>query len=188
MKTSFKGFIATVVLLLFGANLLLIGQANKQTEQVGQVGQVTQAGQVSQAGPERKVGQVRQAGQTDNTEFKLSKTINLNGESEKVEIIIPVTEKITGLSIKISSITIAGEITIEVYDPAGEKMGNYSVGSQNSIKVVGKTYNPTQNESVAGEITKSVIFPKIGNWTVNVVPKNAKGSISLESIQSSLKR
>jgi len=172
MKTSLKGFTASLVLLLLGTNLIT-GQINSQAKQVSKASLAGQAGQ---------------ANQTDNTEFKLTKTINLNGESEKVEIIIPVAEGKIGLTIKISSVIVGGELTIEVYDPTGEKMGNYSVGSQNSIKIVGKTYNPTQSDAISGQITKSVLFPNIGNWKINVIPKNAKGSIDLESIQSSLKR
>jgi hypothetical protein len=134
------------------------------------------------------VGQTnKQTGQADHTDFKLSKTINFNGESDKVEIIIPVTDRNIGLIIKIFSLIITGELTIEIFDPTGEKMGNYSVSSQNSIKIVGKTYNPTQSEAISGEITKSVISPNIGNWKVNVMPKNAKGRIDLESIQTSEK-
>jgi hypothetical protein len=159
MKTSFKGFTVTFFFLLISANLLM--------------------------GQTKKNGQIEQ---TDKTEFKLKKTIDLVAESGKVEIKIPVSEKKNGLSIKISSEIFKGELTIEIYDPTDEKMGNYTVGSQNSIKVVGKTYNPTQSEPVAGEITKVIEFPKIGTWTVNVIPKNAVGKISLESIQYSFKR
>jgi hypothetical protein len=134
-------------------------------------------------------GQTKKAsGQIDRTEFSLHKSINFNGENEKIEISVQVSESNNILKLIISSIVITGELTIEVYDPTGEEQGKYSVGSQNSLKTTGKTYNPTKNETVSGKISKLVESPIIGDWKIIVIPKNAKGTLNIDSDQSSVKK
>lgn len=130
----------------------------------------------------------KQSGQIDKTEFSLHKTINFDGENEKIEISIQVTETNNVLKLLISSIVHTGELTIQVFDPTGEEQGKYSVGSQNSIKTTGKTYNPTQNETVTGRISKLVESPIIGDWKIIVIPKNAKGTLNIDFDQSSIKK
>lgn len=130
----------------------------------------------------------RETKQIDHTEFSLSKTINLNGESDQIEVTIPISDNKVALSILIASIVWAGELTIEVYDPTGEKLGNYSVGSQNSIKTNKTGSDPTKKETVTGQITKTVEFPITGNWKVLIIPKNAKGTLDIKSNQISMKR
>lgn len=64
--------------------------------------------------------------QIDKTTFNLSRRITLKGESEKLEILLPVSGPIVVFETKISSEILEGELTIEIYDPNGEKQGNYS--------------------------------------------------------------
>ncbi|MBK7625991.1 MAG: hypothetical protein IPJ16_02115 [Bacteroidales bacterium] len=130
----------------------------------------------------------KQTGQIDRTEFSLHKSISFNGENEKIEILIQVTESNNVLKLMISSIVFSGELTIEVFDPTGEEQGKYSVGSQNSLKTTGKTNNPTQNETVSGKISKLVESPIKGDWKIIVIPKNVKGSLNIDSDQSSIKK
>jgi hypothetical protein len=130
----------------------------------------------------------KQTGQIDRTEFNLHKSISFNGENEKIEILIQVSESNNVLKLMISSIVFSGELTIEVFDPTGEEQGKYSVGSQNSLKTTGKTYNPTQNETVSGKISKLVESPITGDWKIIVIPKNVKGSLNIDSDQSSIKK
>jgi len=124
--------------------------------------------------------------QIDHTEFTLLKTINLNGESDQIEVNIPISNRKIALSLTISSSVWAGELTIEVYDPTGEKLGNYSVGSKKSIQTNKAVTEPTKNDSVRGQITKSVEFPMTGDWKVLIIPKNAKGTLDIKSNQSSV--
>jgi len=130
----------------------------------------------------------KQSGQIDRTEFSLHKMINFNGENEKIEISLQVSESNNVLKLKISSIVVTGELTIEVFDPTGEEQGKYSVGSQNSIKTTGKTFNPTQDETVTGQISKLVESPIIGDWKIIVIPKNVKGTLNIDFDQSSIKK
>lgn len=130
----------------------------------------------------------KQSGQIDRTEFSLHKTIIFDGENEKIEISIQVTERNNVLKLLISSTVITGELTIQVFDPTGEEQGKYSVGSQNSIKTTEKTSNPTQNEKATGRISKSVESPIIGDWKIIVIPKNVKGILNIDFDQSSIKK
>ena len=124
--------------------------------------------------------------QTDKTVFDLNKEISLKGESNLVEVLIPVNEQNIQLFINISTIVLGGELTIQLFDPSGEKHGNYSVGSQNSIKVEGKTYNPTSNETVTGQISKSIRYPINGNWKINIIPKTVTADISIKTKQATI--
>jgi hypothetical protein len=121
----------------------------------------------------------------DNTTFTLLRKITLNGESSKLEIILPVADRIWNFTIKISSEIKEGELTIEIYDPSGEKQGNYSIDSQSSLKPnkTEKTANPNVKEIVTGQISKSIDFPKNGNWKIAIIPKNAKGNLEIASNQ-----
>lgn len=159
MKNLSARMLITFSFLLLSTNLIM-GQSNKST------------------------------GQTDHTTFSLSKTINLKMDSELSETIIQVSERKVGLILKISSWIMDGELTIEVYDPKGERQGNYSIDSQNSLKTrkIEQTGTQTKSQTVTGKISKTVEFPIIGNWVIKIIPKNATGSISIESEQISISK
>jgi hypothetical protein len=128
--------------------------------------------------------------QIDRTTFNLSRRLSLNDESEKKEILIPVTGRIVSFIIRISSEIFGGELTVEIYDPNGEKQGNYSVDSQISLKPNKNEKNskPSTVEIVAGKIEKTIEYPTSGNWKVLIIPKNAKGDLIIESNQMSTKQ
>lgn len=131
---------------------------------------------------------VKATKQVDHTEFTLQKTINLNDESDKMEVTIPISESKVALQLNIASIVWAGELSIEVYDPTGEKLGDYSVGSENSINVEKTKSDPTKNKGVTGQIIKTVDFPIVGKWKIIIIPKNAKGTLEIRTNQVSLKK
>lgn len=124
--------------------------------------------------------------QTDNTVFDLNKDIHLKNESNIIAVLIPVNEQNIQLQINITTMVLGGELTIEIFDPAGEKHGNYSVGSKNSIKVESKTYNQTNTETVTGQISKSIKYPVNGNWKINIIPKTVTGEIYIKTKQTSI--
>jgi hypothetical protein len=126
--------------------------------------------------------------QVDHTDFSLTKSIALSGQSDQIEVIVPIIDRKISLTIKISSMVVGGELTIEVYDPTGEKFGNYSIGGQNSIKANYGKSDLVKGESVLGQITKTVEFPITGNWKVLIIPKNAKGSLDITATQTSVKQ
>jgi len=128
----------------------------------------------------------------DKTNFAVSRSILLDGESEKQEIILPVSEKNGSFNLTVSSKIYQGELTIEVYDPKGEKQGNYTVGCQlyttiqknnngQEEKSSGKTW--TNKEIVNGRIDRKIINPIVGNWIVKIIPNRPKGSLKSEYVQ-----
>ena len=125
--------------------------------------------------------------QTDRTTFNLSRRISLDQESEKYEILLPVSGPINSFSIKISSEIFNGKLTIEIYDPNGEKQGNYSVDNQTSNRP-DKSVKSNTKEVVSGRISKLIEYPINGVWKVLIIPTNATGQILIESDQMSSKQ
>ena len=120
--------------------------------------------------------------QSDNTVFDLNKDLHLKSESNVVAVLIPIDEQNIQLLIHISTMVLGGELTIEIFDPSGEKHGNYSVGSLNSIKIEGKV----DAGVVTGEISKSIRYAITGNWKINIIPKTATAEISIKTKQSTI--
>ena len=128
--------------------------------------------------------------QIDHTSFNLQRQISLNEDSEKKEILIPISGPIVRFTINIASRISEGELTIEMYDPSGEKQGNYSVDNQISARLdkSDKNAKMTNKEIVTGKIDKSIEYPISGNWKVLIIPKNASGELLIESNQMSTKQ
>lgn len=128
--------------------------------------------------------------QIDHTTFNLLRKVSLNRESEKMDILIPILGSISTFSIKISSEISEGELIIEIYDPTGEKQGNYFIDTQNSLKPnkIEKTTNPDVKESVIGHISKLIDYPINGNWKVSIIPKYTVGHFEIESNQMTTKQ
>jgi len=130
--------------------------------------------------------------------------------SEKHEIVFPLSEPIENLCIKIKSFISSGELSIEIFDPAGEKQGNFSVqGQLNTIKSFKKNeirrsteLNTTKmriekdpwifkeetfkimgmGDNVAqASISREFKNPIKGNWAIKIICKNAKGLFTIES-------
>ena len=112
-----------------------------------------------------------------STNMKLERTINLSGDSKTEEITVNVDEKLIHLMISIKSTVSLGELSIEIYDPNGEKHGNFTVGNQlNSASSV-----PGKREIVNGTINKIVRQPMMGNWTIKIIPTKARGEINIQT-------
>lgn len=121
-----------------------------------------------------------------NTRFKLSRSISLHEDSKKENIFIKVEEQTMLLELQIVSKLRLGELTIEIYNPAGERQGNYSVGSQTSGNGIKKSMNGIEKyieEYVHGEINKHLIGPLVGEWRVTILPKKAKGDVIINTVQ-----
>jgi hypothetical protein len=137
------------------------------------------------------------SGQEEATTFNLERQIILNGESENLEVILSVSEQDNGLILKIKSNIQEGDLTIEIYNPKNEKQGNYSIGSQLKSTKSSSNKNQTEKElealginkeKVQGTITRSIENPLKGNWVVKIIPKNAKGMVTIVSDQLSNNR
>lgn len=118
------------------------------------------------------------------TELDLKRSISLSGDSETEEIEIKVEETVL-LNINIKSNVKVGGLTIEIYDPNGEKQGNFSVGSQlnlNKSSMESKD-KKSKNEEVSGQIEKKIKEPVNGNWIIKIIPNKAEGTVLIRSKQ-----
>jgi len=117
--------------------------------------------------------------QNCNTGYQVSRTIELEDSSDTEEIKLEVSENMKALSIGINSTIDAGSLTMEIYDPKGNKQGNFSVESSTSSSSKGK-----RKELVCGQLNKAIENPMKGDWTIKLKPKNVTGKINIHSHQA----
>ncbi len=120
----------------------------------------------------------------DETKLNIQKLIKLNNESEVKEVLIAVQDSVKTLMILVSSNIQAGDVTIEIYDPLGEKHGSFSIGCQpvmfnKSAYPKGKSTYITNADRAYGNLSRSTINPVKGEWKLKITPKNATGSVNL---------
>lgn len=120
----------------------------------------------------------------DETKQNIQKLIKLNNESEVKEVLIPIQDSVKSLMILVSSNIQAGDVTIEIYDPVGEKHGYFSIGCQPVL--TNKTSNPsgkstytTNADRASGNLSRTVKNPVKGDWKLKIIPKNASGTVNL---------
>ncbi len=116
--------------------------------------------------------------------YQTSKSINLDNSSKNESVIIAVTEEVMCLNIGISSNISSGALTMEIYNPNGDKQGNFSVESElnSSSSNGGKS-----SETVCGQLNKTFKEPMKGDWVVKLKPKKVTGKIQIHSHQASNK-
>ena len=114
--------------------------------------------------------------QQDCTSISQNRTIELDGGSDREEVKLTVEEDVKQLHLAISSTISSGELTVEIFDPKGNKQGYYSVESQSSSSAKRK-------ESVCGQMHKEISDPQAGDWIIRLKPKKVKGQISIHSGQ-----
>lgn len=108
------------------------------------------------------------------------KQITLKGGSGEQEVSLPLRDSLSYINFEIKAVITSGELTVELFDPDGEKYGNFSLaGSPNATKkqdaelIRGKTYFP----EASGSLVRYVKLPKRGMWKAKVITKNAAGVI-----------
>jgi hypothetical protein len=111
-------------------------------------------------------------GQTTQKRFSIKMDIAFNSQTEPTEIKLPILA-IGNLNIIIEAQINQGELIIELYDPQGEKQGNFTIGSPSF----------SSKESVKGSISKKVINSNKAEWIVKFIPKNASGAIEIDCVQ-----
>lgn len=108
----------------------------------------------------------------DMSDSNFQKVIYLLEGNDKKEIVIPVTDQTHPLILQIRAAVIEGEITMEIYDPSGERKKNSSVGKDKETKgskVLGG-YLPFRN-------------PMKGNWIIKISCTNVEGSFVAATTQ-----
>jgi hypothetical protein len=105
--------------------------------------------------------------------------ITLKGESGEQEVSLPLRDSLSYINFEIKAVIISGELTVELFDPNGEKYGNFSLaGSANSNNkdadmIRGKTYFA----EASGSLVRYVKLPERGMWKAKVITKNAVGVV-----------
>ncbi len=130
----------------------------------------------------------------DQTVFHTESRLTFNSESEERYITVGVSDINTILTLNIESLINSGHLTIEIYDPAGAKQGNFILGYQlktdnESIKAKkAEVENKIPDDNlVSGNINKTIKNPLQGDWKIKIIPKNVTGIIGININHSSLK-
>ncbi|HMR56155.1 MAG TPA: hypothetical protein PLM56_07245 [Cyclobacteriaceae bacterium] len=96
----------------------------------------------------------------------LERNFKLDKNSKTEEIVIDIPPKATKFDLKVWSSVSNGKLTIEIYDPNGVKLGNYTVGLQAGSE-----------KETSGRINKYFKEPLPGAWKIKIVPVETTGSI-----------
>ena len=120
----------------------------------------------------------------DETKQNIQKLIKLNNESEVKEVLLAVQDSVKSIMILVSSNIQAGDVTIEIYDPVGEKHGYFSIGCQpvmanKIVNPTGKSTYTTNADRASGNLSRTVKNPVKGDWKLKIIPKNASGTVNL---------
>lgn len=108
------------------------------------------------------------------------KQIILNGESGEKEVKLTIRDSLIAINFEIKATVISGELTVELYDPHGEKYGNFSLAGspniaekQNNEFIKGEYYTV----EASGSLVRFVKYPSRGFWTAKIIMKNAAGVV-----------
>jgi hypothetical protein len=121
--------------------------------------------------------------------------IKLNGETEVKEVIMPLRDSLNSVNIIVASLIGAGELTLEIFDPAGEKHGNFSLGCQMNTTVLQKKENQkitlrdidNSDEKAFGNLFRTIKNPIRGAWKAKITNKGAVGNIQIRFTDQSIK-
>jgi hypothetical protein len=132
----------------------------------------------------------------DITKFNLNRTIKLGNinnlrnpkPSSKVRNIpLKIDKKNAMLFLNIACKVQLGNLTVEVYDPNGEKQGEFSIENHNTFtftndnKTQTTAYRKLDSEIVEGNISKNISSPIFGDWVIKLIPKKALAEINIQS-------
>lgn len=130
--------------------------------------------------------------------------------TDKYDLVFPVTNKMDTLKIRINAYISAGELSIEICDPTGERQGNFILQGQSSLsksliknEIRRSTEMTTSRKRIEknpwifkeedfksygmgskvaqASISRSVRNPSIGDWIVKVTCKDSKGLFTVEN-------
>lgn len=116
-----------------------------------------------------------------STEFKTTRNLGFKESSKVQNVAIKIPDNTSALRLSINCAVKKGNVTIEIYDPAGEKQGEFSVESIET-EDDGSLFSMLK-DGVTGQINKYISKPKMGAWTIKFIPKNANGRVEIQSWQ-----
>jgi hypothetical protein len=110
----------------------------------------------------------------DKTDLNLSKNIILKSESAEQKVPVTVTAKCTSVNFRVSAEIQEGGLTIEIYDPKGEKQGNFSISCQPGI-------SKTELVNDQSEITPDSVSKRASTTTSSSSMSSSSSSASSSS-------
>ena len=114
--------------------------------------------------------------------FDLKRSINLtSNDKDDQSIILNVTEKTSSLGLDINCKVLLGSLKIEIYNPKGEKQGEFAVESQLKEKLPLNYDESLNRELVEGKIEKIISDPIAGKWIIKLIPTKTYASIKINS-------
>ena len=119
-------------------------------------------------------GFAQQQGQCYNG-ITMTRNIQFNGSSDSEQIKVEVSDDTKDLNLNVNGTIKSGYLTVEIFDPKGNKKGNFSIESQISA-------SDTKKEMVCGQMSKQIKDPMKGNWIIKLTPKNVVGDITINSM------
>jgi S-adenosylmethionine hydrolase len=96
---------------------------------------------------------------------------------------MPLRGNFNYVSIKITAVVQNGELTVELFDPKGDKYGSFSIAG------LIRTENKNENQFIRGKIftsdasgnlLRTIRNPMIGQWKAKVSTKSAVGVINFQ--------
>jgi hypothetical protein len=112
--------------------------------------------------------------------YNTTRNIELDDSSSNEVVKVEVKDNAKHLMIGVNSTISSGSLTMEIFDPKGNKQGNFSVESMMSSNSNSKGKN---KETVCGQLNKSFQDPMKGEWTIKLKPKKVSGKININSHQ-----
>jgi hypothetical protein len=101
----------------------------------------------------------------------LSFESTFDNDSKPDDITFNIEPGTESLNLRVMSLVKSGMIVVEIYDPANNKQGGFSVGSKPS----------GENKKSSGTFQKLLKEPLSGTWTVKIAPTAAKGTVQVET-------
>lgn len=117
----------------------------------------------------------------DQILLERNRKLDFLNASKKSEVKISMTDEYNWLSLKIDSNFKSGVVFVEIIDPEGEKIGTYTVKTDEPV-ILGE--NTTTSEQVSAQFGKDFRFPKKGEWIIRALPDAATGWISIDIKQA----
>lgn len=122
----------------------------------------------------------------DKPDLNFSRKILLKSESEEQMVPIAVPEICTSLNLSIAAKIQEGELTIEIYDPKGEKQGNFSIVCQSDTLKTnkGKIHSESSSNSNSKASSSSSSSSSSTSSSTSFSPSSSSLSTSSSSSSS----
>lgn len=112
---------------------------------------------------------------SEETDFSLTRSITLSDNSGSKSIPVEISEGSPEFLLSINCNLKSGILNVEIYDPKGEKRGNFSVKGSDGNNTSG------WSETVGGVINKRYKSPMKGTWNLKFISEKVTADISINT-------